>query len=308
MPSFDDSVKDLNGETISGESDTLEMKLREARQTPACLVIIHGKALGKQFLLTYQDILIGRQIHCDIYINHETVSRSHARVLRDEGGRFTITDLGSKNGTRVNDQELSSGEPFPLRDGDFLRIGNVILKFIAEGSLENVFHAEMKNLASVDDLTKVYNKKSIMGSLEDGFKVAKIMGDPFSIIIFDIDDFKSINDQFGHAAGDYVLSEIPEALKGVTRQHDHIGRFGGDEFLIVLRNTSFSNACSIAERIKSKVEQRMFRHEGEEFHITVSLGVASADSSTQSADSLFKAADRANYNAKRDGGNRVSAY
>ena len=166
----------------------------------------------------------------------------------------------------------------------------------------------MKNLASVDDLTKVYNKKSIMGSLEEGFKVAKIVGDPFSIIIFDIDDFKSINDQFGHAAGDYVLSEIPKALKGVTRQQDHIGRFGGDEFLIVLRNASLSNACSIAERIKSNVEKRIFRHEGEEFHITVSLGVASADSSTPSADSLFKAADRANYSAKRDGGNRVSGY
>jgi diguanylate cyclase (GGDEF)-like protein len=308
MPSHDESTTDLNGETLSEESDTLEMKLQEARKTPACLVIIHGNALGKQFLLTHQDILIGRQIHCDIYINHETVSRSHARVLRDEKGTISITDLGSKNGTRVNDRELSSGEPFPLRDGDFVRLGNVILKFIAEGSFESVFHAEMKNLASVDDLTKVYNKKSIMGSLEEGFKVAKITGDPLSIIIFDIDDFKSINDQFGHSAGDYVLSEIPKALKGVTRQHDHIGRFGGDEFLIVLRNTSLSNACRIAERIKSKVEKRTFRHDDEEFHLTVSLGVASADSSTQSAENLFKAADRANYNAKKEGGNRVSAY
>ena len=301
-------LEDLNGETISRASDTLEMKLEKARKTPACLVIIHGEALGKQFLLTSKDILIGRQIHCDIYINHETVSRSHARVSRDEAGRFSITDLGSRNGTRVNDRELSSEEPFPLRDGDFLRIGNVILKFIAGGSLENVFHAEMKDLASVDDLTRVYNRKSIMNSLDEGFKVAKIMGDPFSIILFDIDDFKSINDQFGHAAGDYVLREIPEALKGITRQHDHLGRFGGDEFLIVLRNTSLSNACSIAERVRSRIEDRVFLHEGEGLHITISLGVASADSSTQSADSLFKAADKANYNAKRDGGNRVSAY
>jgi diguanylate cyclase (GGDEF)-like protein len=308
MTSFDDSVDSLDNETISGESDTLDMKLREAKKTPACLVIIHGKALGKQFLLEFQDMLIGRHMDCGICINQATVSRSHARVLRDEGSGFTITDLGSKNGTRVNDQKLSSGEPFPLRDGDFVRIGNVILKFIAEGSLESVFHAEMKNLATVDDLTKVYNKKSIMASLEEGFKVANITGDPFSVIIFDIDDFKSINDRLGHAAGDCVLSEIPETLKGVTRQHDHIGRFGGDEFLIVLRDTSLSNACRIAERIKSKVEQRMFCHEGEEFHITVSLGVASADSSTPSAESLFKAADRANYNAKREGGNRVSAY
>jgi two-component system, cell cycle response regulator len=308
MPLFDDSVEDLLGETICLESDSLRMKLREAQKTPACLVIIHGNPLGKQFLLTCQDILIGRQIHCGIYINQEAISRSHARVLQDEGGRFTITDLGSKNGTRVNDQELSSDEPFPLRDGDFVRLGNIILKFIAEGSFENVFHAEMKNLASVDDLTKVYNKKSIMGSLEEGFKVAKIMGDPFSVIIFDIDNFKSINDQFGHATGDYVLSEIPKALYGVTRQHDHVGRFGGDEFLIVLRNTTLSSACGIAERIKSKVEKRTFRHGEEEFRITVSLGVASADSSTQSADCLFESADRANYNAKRDGGNRVAGY
>ena len=308
MPSFDESVADLNRETISGESETLEMKLKKARKTPACLVIIHGKALGQQFLLTCQEIVIGRQIHCDIHINQEMVSRRHARVLRDGSGNFAIADLGSKNGTRVNDRELSSGEAFPLRDGDLIRIGDVIFKFLAEGSFENVFHAEMKNLASVDDLTKVYNKKSIMGSLEEGFKVAKIMGDPFSIIIFDIDDFKSINDQFGHAAGDYVLSEIPKALKGVTRQHDHIGRFGGDEFLIVLRNTSLPNACRIAERIKSKVEKRVFRHEDDKFHLTVSLGVASADSSTESAETLFKAADKANYNAKREGGNRVSAY
>jgi two-component system cell cycle response regulator len=308
MPPFDDSVEDLHGETIRLENDSLLMKLREARRTPACLVIIHGESLGKQFLLTYPDILIGRQIHCGIYVNQETVSRSHARVMREEGGTFTITDLGSKNGTRVNDRELTSGEPFPLRDGDFVRVGNVILKFIAEGSFENVFHAEMKNLASLDDLTKVHNKKSIMGSLEEGFKVAKIMGDPFSIIIFDIDDFKSINDKFGHAAGDYVLSEIPKALEGVTREHDHVGRFGGDEFLIVLRNTPPSDAWSVAESIKSKVEQRLFRHEGERFRVTVSLGVASADSSTPSAESLFEAADKASYNAKRDGGNRVSSH
>jgi diguanylate cyclase (GGDEF)-like protein len=203
---------------------------------------------------------------------------------------------------------LTSGEAFALQDGDFLRLGNVILKFIAGGSLENVFHAEMENLANVDDLTRLYNKKSIMNHLEEGFKLAKMMKSPFSIIIFDIDDFKSINDQFGHTAGDQALREIPDALKGVTRQHDYTGRFGGDEFLIVLRNTSLSNACAIAERIRSRVDKRIFRHEGEEFHITISVGVASIDSSTKSADSLFEAADRANYNAKRDGGNRVSAY
>jgi two-component system, cell cycle response regulator len=308
MPSVDDSVEDFNGETISGESDTLELKLKEAKKTPACLVIIHGKALGKQFLLTSEDTLIGRHDQCDVHINHETVSRNHARVQKDGEGRLLITDLGSRNGTRVNDRQLSPGEAFPVEDGDFVRLGNVVLKFIAGGSLENVFHAEMENLANVDDLTRLYNKKSIMNHLVEGFKLAKMMKTPFSIIIFDIDEFKTINDQFGHAAGDQVLREIPEALKGVTRQHDYTGRFGGDEFLIVLRNTSLSNACTIAERVRSRVDKRVFRHVREEFHITISVGVASIDSSTLSADSLFEAADRANYNAKREGGNRVSAY
>ena len=131
---------------------------------------------------------------------------------------------------------------------------------------------------------------------------------PLSAIVLDLDHFKSVNDTYGHQAGDFVLKETVKVAQSAIRSDDFIGRFGGDEFMVVLWDTSNTNACIVAERIRSKIEKYNFTYERKRIPVTVSLGVCSLDDSIQSIDSFFKRADEAQYNAKKNGGNQVSAY
>ena len=129
-----------------------------------------------------------------------------------------------------------------------------------------------------------------------------------SAIVLDLDHFKTVNDTYGHAAGDFVLKETVKVAQSAIRGDDFIGRFGGDEFMVVLWDTSLTNACIIAERIRSKIENHNFTYGGKRIPVTVSLGLSALDDSIQSVESFFKRADGAQYNAKRNGGNQVSAH
>ena len=306
-PSDVDSHDDSNSETISKDSDTLRIKLEQARKTPACLVMVFGSPLGKQFVLESEQTDIGRGSICQISINDKSISRSQARIWKDAAGAYFVKDLGSTNGSCLNDRQLQPDQPSSLKDGDFLKVGNIILKFVAAGSFDNVFHAEMLNIALIDDLTGIPNRKSILEALDEQFRLARMTDTPFSILLFDLDDFKSINDRFGHLAGDYVLKEIPKALTDVLRQQDYFGRFGGDEFLVLLKNTTLANACRIAERIRVAIQNHGFPYEEKKIPVSVSVGVASLDSSLQASTNLFQQADKAHYNAKESGGNKVCA-
>lgn len=296
----------IENDTLIRESKTLKLKLEEARKSEACLVIILGKPLGKRFALNSKNQVIGRGYECDISIIDRSLSRSHVEIFKRENGRYYIKDCESTNGTYLNDQKVIPGKVLSLKNGDFLKLGNIIFKFIAGGKIDNVFHEDMLNLATLDDLTGIPNRKSIMAVLEEECYKAKASNMPFSIIIFDLDNFKSINDRFGHIAGDLVLRETAKVAQGTIRNHDFVGRFGGDEFIIILWNTSLSNASIIAERLRSKIEKHDFIYEKNKISVTISLGVSTLDVSIQSINSLFKEADTAHYNAKKNGGNQTS--
>jgi two-component system cell cycle response regulator len=294
-------------ETSIKESDTLKLKLDQARKSPPCLVIIHGKLLGRQFILEPVPKVIGRKAGCEILVRDRSVSKIHAKIFRDEEDNLFITDLNSTNGTSLNNIILEANKPLPLNDGDFLKLGNVVLKFTAGGKIDNVFYQAISDLANRDELTGVLNRKGIMYALDEQFDNARVVGEPFSMIMLDFDNFKSVNDKFGHAAGDFVLKETGRILESAIRSHDFVGRFGGDEFLLLLVNTSLSIACDAAERVRSQIRGREFLFEGNKISLTVSLGISSLDSSILSANDLFRVADMAHYNAKRRGGDSVAA-
>lgn len=298
----------VKNQTSTNRSDTLERKLEEARERESSLVIILGRPLGQQFILDGNNMVIGRQPDCDICIADDSVSRAHAEISKDHNRECSVTDLDSTNGTYLNDKRIKPRERAILKDGDLLEVGNIILKFIAVGSIDNIFHSEMFNLARFDDLTGIYNRKSIMDALEIEFKKAKMSDHFFSIITFDLDRLKWINDICGHAAGDFALKETVEIVKNALREGDLFGRAGGDEFLIILGRTNLSNACYIAERIRTDIETHDFIHEGNEIPLTISLGVWSPDSTIHSAEDLYCRADKALYKAKNNGGNKVAAY
>ena len=169
-------------------------------------------------------------------------------------------------------------------------------------------HAEIRRLSVTDELTGAYNVRHVMQRLREEMEFARRHDDNVSLLVIDGDAMKTVNDQYGHAEGNRVLVEITHAMRGSLRVSDVLGRFGGDEFIVVLPRTGARDALITAERMRIAVAGRDFRNSwGEPIHASVSIGIATYPRNGTTADDLFSAADRALYAAKQDGRNRVTA-
>jgi len=163
----------------------------------------------------------------------------------------------------------------------------------------------LKEYAILDPLTGVYNKRQILNFLEKFLaNFVRYKKDPFSIMMLDIDYFKKINDTYGHLAGDFVLKEFVKIIKNKIRSSDILGRFGGEEFILILPNTKVSGALKLAMRIKDEVENYVFEYAQENIKVTTSIGITSV-SLNDSVESLLERVDEALYDAKRKGRNRI---
>ncbi len=160
---------------------------------------------------------------------------------------------------------------------------------------------KLKYSATVDHLTKVFNRRSIEKTLNTELKMASISGQPLTIAIFDIDHFKSVNDQFGHLSGDRVLEEIATLVKSSIRRSDHCGRWGGEEFLLILSDTSLTEAKKLIIKLKDKIEQHDFKIDQQ---VTASFGVGEYRK-PESATSLLSRVDTCLYSAKMRGRNSI---
>lgn len=158
---------------------------------------------------------------------------------------------------------------------------------------------EQKN--KMDPLTGAYNRAGIEGSLAEAFSRWRVNRRPFSLLLIDVDHFKSVNDQYGHAVGDTVLRELSSLINGSMRADDRLARWGGEEFIVVCSDTTQNDALLVAEKVRSIVENATF---ADELHVTVSIGVAQIRSN-ETLDALFDRADKALYAAKDGGRNRV---
>lgn len=163
-------------------------------------------------------------------------------------------------------------------------------------------------LAVTDGLTGLYNRRYMEGHLATLVEEGTHGGKPVSLLIFDIDYFKSVNDTYGHAAGDAVLKEFAQRVQQNVRGVDLACRLGGEEFVVVMPDTDIAYALMVAERLRQKVAEVPFRIEPTvTLNITVSIGIAVTEGATDTAKLLLERADNALYRAKRDGRNRVSA-
>ncbi len=168
-----------------------------------------------------------------------------------------------------------------------------------------LFH-EARRLSITDGLTGLYNRRYFYKYLESEIARTKRYGNTFSVMLFDIDNFKIINDTFGHLAGDDVLQDLAKILRSISRETDIVVRYGGEEFIIILPSTSEKEAITLAERIKTSVEKNSFIvRNSEVVNITLSGGIASYPKNASDARSLLKAADNALYAAKAAGKNRI---
>ena len=272
----------------------------------ACLVHIYptGAGMGKRYPLGNAALVIGRGSDADIRINDNSVSRRHARIQPGADGYYCI-DLKSTNGSFVNDQPASM---YKLKDGDYLRVGNCIYRFLAGGNIEAEYHEEIYRLTIIDALTEIHNKRYLLEFLDRELARSERYRRPLAVVLFDIDHFKAINDQYGHLCGDATLRELAARVRGGVRKEELFARYGGEEFAVVLPETAREGAVTIAERIRVLVEEDPFRFEKHKFSLTISLGVATTEGEDGLGPTeLLRRADERLFQAKRDGRNRVAA-
>jgi diguanylate cyclase (GGDEF)-like protein len=290
---------------IKGDPETLKKELAKAKEQAACLIIIRGQPQGHRYFLTQGEMTIGRDPTTEIAPSDQSISRRHAKIMQVDGV-VTLTDLGSSNGTFVNDKKIEPGTSITLQKEDMIKMGNFIFKYLPAGELEIVFYGNLGSAAHTDPLTLIYNKGYLLEALDAEFKRAKALHTEFSVAFFDLDHFKKINDTYGHDAGDFVLKEITALIRnGHLRPKDVFARYGGEEFVVLLANTGAKAASELCERMRASIETHAFMYEGKRLPVTSSMGVAELTSGIESASTLLKAADKALYAAKQGGRNRV---
>lgn len=288
-------------------TETFKGKLKAADDAPPAVVVLVGPTgyVGKQWLITKSDMTIGRSVETELYISDASLSRSHAR-FEISGNDIYILDLDSTNKTFVNGAALDSMIRKRLVNNDQIKTGNVIFKFLEKGNLESISNQQVFEKSSKDALTGAFSKGALLEKGPESVKRADVLTEPLSVITFDIDFFKKINDSYGHPGGDYVLKELGQLMQSkLVRSNDYFARFGGEEFVIILQSTSLKTAQEVAERIRQTVEAHNFNFEGKKIKVTISIGVSTRNS-TDNWDKLYKRADRALYQSKLSGRNKVT--
>ena len=279
---------------------------KEAEQKPAALLVVGGDLNGTLFDLNQPEISCGRNADNTIPLEFNGISRYHFKLV-ESGKDWTVQDSGSKNGTFLNNKKIE-GEIL-LSKGDMIKLGSMALKFLPKGDPERLTYDKLSLEANTDGHTGCFNKTYYNNKSELEVKKSKVTGDPLSLIVFDLDHFKNLNDNFGHDAGDFVLKELAELIRNNgVRDLDTFARYGGEEFVILLPKTNLKQSFEIAERLRKLVEEHDFNYEGKILPVTASIGVSDYRQGVVTGIDLFKRADQAVYKSKEGGRNQVNFY
>ena len=270
--------------------------------SPALLSLIVGPRqwVGKTWFLT-KDQTFGRdKRQVDVYIPESSLSREHIRLIFSNKN-IQAQDLQSTNGSFLNNQKMDPEKIYTLKNGDILRLGEIVFKFIASGNIEarSIFHVQ--DQIYTDSLCQIHNRKYMEDKGQDMILQKKTV----SFISFDLDHFKKINDQYGHIGGDFILTCVSSLVRKSIRKSDIFCRMGGEEFALMLECDK-ETAHQLAEEIRRKIAGEVFEFEDQPIQISVSLGVAELQKTDKSWKDLYKRADQALYESKRAGRNRVS--
>lgn len=267
-----------------------------------CLVQIYGRQLGRRHALRAGPVLLGRAEDADVVVESDTVSRHHARLEREDSGVWVVTDLQSTNGTYVNDALVGRDV---LANGDFIRVGDTIFKFLSGDNIESSYYEEIYRSIILDGLTQISNRRYFNEFLERELSRARRHARGLALVLLDVDHFKSVNDRFGHLAGDFVLQELATLVRPRVRRDELFARIGGEEFALVLPESSLDDALQLAEQLRAMVERHRFPCDAEHIPVTISLGAAALTPAATRIEDLVRAADEALYRAKAGGRNTV---
>lgn len=274
----------------------------ETASGKACFVVIKGRSVGLLVALQSSATTIGRAQEAGLCFDDPGVSRRHAEVASCPEG-YVVRDLGSTNGLFVNGERVVR---HVLRDGDRVQIGtSTILKFCHPDAVEESAQRRLYESATRDALVGIYNRQYLVDSLEAELAYCARHRVPLSVLLLDIDHFKLVNDRFGHLAGDRALTAVAGLMQETLRAEDTLARFGGEEFMALLRHTDTERAEAVAERIRARIAAHVLEWEGQSFSLTVSIGIATFVEGPGDVRALFREADDRLYEAKESGRNRV---
>jgi two-component system cell cycle response regulator len=276
------------------------------QSTRALLTVVSGTNIGRIFSVREGETLVGRGKEAHVRIDDAGASRVHARIVVGDGGAYFLEDMKSTNGTfaagrRVERVELSSG--------DRIHIGpNVVLSFaILDAQAVRLQH-QLYESSVRDPLTRAHNRRYLVERLASEIAYARRHATRLAAILFDLDHFKRVNDTYGHLAGDDVLRDVSALVSRMIRAEDVLARFGGEEFVVLVRGISHVNVGRFAERLRVGVERLEVASESAVLRVTISAGYASLDEleeSDRDAEALISLADERLYRAKTDGRNRT---
>jgi diguanylate cyclase (GGDEF)-like protein len=289
-----------------------EMIRRDIRPS---LVFLSGELIAVPIPLDREEVILGRAIEADVRVNDFLVSRQHARITATPTESrvaidYILHDLDSRNGTFLNGRRVRREK---LENGDKITIGETILRFDLLDEIDREYQRQIHRLISHDDLTGLLSSRSFFSELRREAGRAKAEERPFCVLMMDGDNFKSVNDTYGHLTGSKTLEEIGFSIMTNLRSGDAAARFGGDEFAAFLLDADLPQGIVAAERIRTSIEDYPFsivrQGSARETHsITVSIGVASFPEDSSDPIELVEMADSALYRAKHGGRNRVAAY
>jgi two-component system, cell cycle response regulator len=271
------------------------------------LTVVQGSDIdfGKIYSFDSETTRIGRHRNNSIQVDDRKVSKQHCEISvikTNDIEQFIIKDLDSTNGTYVNGDLVRQRI---LATSDKIAIGETIFRFNCNDEIEEEYHSKLFSFAATDSLTGLYNRRYILNELDNQFKIAKRNERSFSIVIIDIDDFKQINDTYGHTAGDEFLKHTSFCINHTLREQDICGRVGGEEFLVILPETDVDGAFQLANRIRLRIQNSEIVYQDIRIKATVSAGVSQYEANIDNAQVLFEIADIALYKAKGLGKNNV---
>jgi len=285
------------------------------RDLKPAIVFLTGELIAVPIPLEREEVILGRALEADVRVNDTQVSRQHARIIaRPTESRvsmqYILNDLDSRNGTFLNGRRIKREI---LENGDKIMVGSTILRFDLLDEIDREYQRQIHRLISHDDLTGLLSSRSFFSELRREASRAKAEKRPFCVLMMDGDNFKSVNDKFGHLTGSKTIEEIGFSITTSLRSGDAAARFGGDEFAAFLLDADLAQGIVAAERIRTGIEEYKFSvvrqgRTDENHHITVSIGVSCFPGDSSDPIELVEMADSALYRAKRQGRNRVASY
>ncbi|MDR3683073.1 MAG: GGDEF domain-containing protein [Geothrix sp.] len=293
------SSRDLAAEPeFLGDIDTREW----------ALIRYVGQPMGEFIALPAEGLDLGRAPENGLCLREPEVSRRHARLqVSADLASVELRDLGSTNGVFVNGKRVQADPgPVRLKAEDVIRVGRHAFKLKRMDALERRYHRDMVASTILDPLTGVGNRATVLYQLTSQVELARRHHRPLAVILADLDWFKQVNDTHGSRAGDQALAAFGALLRHRLRGSDPVGRLGGDEFLIVLPDTSVMLAISAAEDLRRALaEHTLSLDDGVDLQLTCSFGVAELKAGDADSGALLARADAALFGAKAGGRDRA---